>query len=116
MAGRYTREGDVRPLLRATDDMFVISRPGDEIALSFDAAALPPLPAGLDADVPALRRRLQQGDGHPLGEPGHRRAAAVPRDDAAIRTRPDEHYPRTQAHREYLARYNTRDRDSVVPS
>ena len=46
MPGRYTREGDVRELLRATDDMFVVSRPGDEIALSFDASALPPLPAG----------------------------------------------------------------------
>src|SRR6185437_7107212 len=43
MAGRYTREGDVRALVERTDDMFVISQPGDEIALSFDAAALPPL-------------------------------------------------------------------------
>ena len=44
--GRYTRTGDVRELLAAVDDVFVISRPGDEIALSFDAALLPPLPAG----------------------------------------------------------------------
>jgi len=46
MPGRYTREGDVRELLLRTDDMFVISRPGDDIALSFDAAKLAPLPKG----------------------------------------------------------------------
>ena len=46
MPGRYTREGDVRQLLARTDDMFVVSRPGDEIALSFDATRLPALPAG----------------------------------------------------------------------
>ena len=46
LIGSYTREGDVRPLLREVDDLFVVSRPGDEIALSFDASALPPLRAG----------------------------------------------------------------------
>ncbi|HEY0379506.1 MAG TPA: FG-GAP-like repeat-containing protein [Pyrinomonadaceae bacterium] len=44
--GSYTREGDVRELLTKTDDLFVISRTGDEISLSFDATKLPPLPAG----------------------------------------------------------------------
>jgi hypothetical protein len=44
--GRYTREGDVRELLARADDAFVTSRPGDEIAPSFDASALPALPAG----------------------------------------------------------------------
>src|SRR5262249_284412 len=42
--GRYTRTGDVRELLAAVDDGFVISMPGDEIALTFDASALPALP------------------------------------------------------------------------
>jgi tetratricopeptide (TPR) repeat protein len=46
MPGRYTREGDVRELLSSTDDVFVISRPGDEVSLLFDATGLPPLPAG----------------------------------------------------------------------
>ena len=84
--GRYTREGDVRALLARVGRHVRVARPGDEIALSFDAHALPPLAGGLDAHVPALRARLQQGDEHPLGEPRHRRPAAVPRDDAAIRT------------------------------
>ncbi|MBV9928489.1 MAG: VCBS repeat-containing protein [Acidobacteria bacterium] len=44
--GSFTREGDVRELLKAADDLFVVSRAGDELSLSFDAAALPPLPEG----------------------------------------------------------------------
>ena len=47
MPGRYTREGDVAELLRTHDDRFVISRPGDEIVLSFDAARLGPVPDGM---------------------------------------------------------------------
>ncbi len=39
--GRYTRLGDVRELLRKSDDVFVLSRPGDELALAFDAMTLP---------------------------------------------------------------------------
>ena len=55
MPGRYTREGDVRPLLAAADDAFVVSKPGDELALSFDASALPPLATGAGPDLPARR-------------------------------------------------------------
>ena len=46
MAGRYTRFGDVRPLLTAADDRYVIMKGGDGVRLEFDAAALPPLPEG----------------------------------------------------------------------
>ncbi|HSS77295.1 MAG TPA: FG-GAP-like repeat-containing protein [Thermoanaerobaculia bacterium] len=45
-AGHYTRYGDVRELLAATDDRSVVIGPGDEIALEFDAGGLPPLPPG----------------------------------------------------------------------
>jgi hypothetical protein len=31
MPGRYTREGDVRALLAAADDVFVVKKPGDEL-------------------------------------------------------------------------------------
>jgi Tfp pilus assembly protein PilF len=47
MIGSYTREGDVRALLSRVDDLFVVSRPGDELALTFDASALPSLGAGM---------------------------------------------------------------------
>lgn len=46
MAGAYTRFGDVRDLLTATDDRFVTMAVGDEVALAFDATALPPLAPG----------------------------------------------------------------------
>jgi hypothetical protein len=44
--GLYTRYGDVVPLLDAVDDRMVVMGSGDEIRLSFDARALPPLPPG----------------------------------------------------------------------
>lgn len=44
LTGKFTRLGDVKPLLRQIDDTFVISKAGDELVLSF--SALPLLPAG----------------------------------------------------------------------
>jgi len=49
-AGHYTRYGDVRALVAGADDRFVIMGSGDEVAVEFDAAALPPVPAGWTRD------------------------------------------------------------------
>jgi tetratricopeptide (TPR) repeat protein len=49
-AGHYTRYGDVRGLLERADDRFAILGSGDEVALEFDASALPPPPAGWTRD------------------------------------------------------------------
>jgi hypothetical protein len=46
IAGYYTRYGDVRELLAATDSRFVVMAHGDEVSLKFDAEVLPELPAG----------------------------------------------------------------------
>jgi len=48
--GAFTRYGEVSELLTAIDDRYVTLRHGDEIALEFAAAALPPLPAGWTRD------------------------------------------------------------------
>ena len=53
MTGRYTREGDVRELLLASDDMFVISRPGDEIVVVVRGGQAAAAAEGMDADVSA---------------------------------------------------------------
>ena len=107
MPGRYTRFGDVLPLLSASDDRFVVSAPGDEIALSFDAAALPAPPAGwtrtflLYADGFSKEMNLHSSSPDRLEPlPFHRMTRypyAWP-----------EQYPATPAYQRYRAQYNTR--------
>lgn len=46
MAGLYTRFGDVRALLTAADDRYVVMKGGDAVRLEFEPSALPPLPDG----------------------------------------------------------------------
>lgn len=41
-AGRFTRTGDVKPLLQEIDDVFVIAKAGDEFVLSFKELPAPP--------------------------------------------------------------------------
>ena len=48
--GYYTNYGDVRELLGAIDDRFVIMGSGDEVTMRFAAGDLPPLPEGWTRD------------------------------------------------------------------
>ncbi len=111
MRGRYTREGDVRDLLTHTDDMFAISKPGDEIALSFDAKKLPPLPHGWK------RTFLLYADGFSkemdINSASPDRVAPLP--FHAMKTYPGATYPAARSRREYIERYNTRVVSSPVP-
>jgi FG-GAP-like repeat/Tetratricopeptide repeat/ASPIC and UnbV len=107
MPGRYTREGDVLKLLRAVDDMFVVSRPGDEIALSFDASKLPRLPAGW------TRTYLFHSDGFSKEMNLHSASPdyAWPLPFHTMTHYPyqsPEAYPLTPERQRYLDRYNTR--------
>ncbi|MEJ7617279.1 MAG: hypothetical protein WKF30_10050 [Pyrinomonadaceae bacterium] len=116
ITGRYTREGDVRELLSTTDDMFVVSRSGDEVVLSFDATKLPTLPVGWK------RTFLFYADGFskemdinsaspdqvlPLPYHGMKRYPYHAPADA---------YPMTLARKDYLERYNTRVVGTSVPA
>jgi hypothetical protein len=105
--GRYTREGDVRELVTASDDMFVVSRPGDEIAVAFDARALPPLRAGF------ARTWLLYSDGYSKEMDVNSASpdAVEPLPFHAMSRYPyaaPEAYPLTAERRAYLERYNTR--------
>jgi tetratricopeptide (TPR) repeat protein len=107
MPGRYTREGDVRPLLSQSDDRFVICRPGDEIGISFDATALLPVPRGwtrtylLHVDGFSKEMNLHSASPDvvaPLPFHGMKRYPYGPADAPA----------RSEAYLEYLEAYNTR--------
>ncbi|HYJ86772.1 MAG TPA: hypothetical protein VEW46_11995, partial [Pyrinomonadaceae bacterium] len=107
MPGRYTREGDVRELLLKSDDMFVISRPGDEISLSFDARKLPPLRAGW------TRTFLLYADGYSkemdINSASPDQVWPLPFHGMSKYPYPDpETYPMTAARRAYIEKYNTR--------
>ena len=107
LPGRYTREGDVRPLLAVTDDRFVVAAPGDEIALAFNARALPPLASGarrtflLHADGFSKEMNLHSASPDTLGPLPFHRMTEYPYSAP-------ERYPETAAHDRYQAEYNTR--------
>ncbi len=105
--GNYTRYGDVRELLLAPEDMYVITRNGDEMQIDFDATKLPKLPAGWkrdylvyadgfgkDMDINAARPET-------VGELPFHGMRSYPH-------APNEHYPVDEKYLEYMRKYNTR--------
>ena len=114
MTGRYTREGDVRELLLESDDMFVISRPGDELVLSFDARKLPPLPDGwtrtflLYANGYSKEMDINSASPDQVGPLPFHGMSKYPY------TWP-ERYPLTEKRRRYMEKYNTRVVTSPIP-
>ena len=107
MAGRFTRAGDVAALVTRTDDMFVISKPGDEIALSFDASADAPLPVGW------TRTFMLMADGFSkemdINSASPDRVEPLPFHAMTRYPPPEgERHPQTAEHRDYLERYNSR--------
>jgi hypothetical protein len=113
MTGRYTREGNVRELLLGSDDMFVISRPGDELSLSFAADRLPPLPKGwtrtflLYADGFSKEMDINSASPDQVGPLPFHGMSKYPYSWP-------ERYPMTAKRRKYLEIYNTRIVTSAV--
>lgn len=107
MTGRYTREGDVRELLLSSDDMFVISRPGDELILSFAIEELPPLLRGwkrtflLYADGFSKEMDINSASPDQVGPLPFHGMSRYP-------YQWPEQYPLTEKRRRYFEKYNTR--------
>ncbi|HUR34864.1 MAG TPA: FG-GAP-like repeat-containing protein [Vicinamibacterales bacterium] len=112
-AGDYTREGDVLPLLTRTDDQFVISKPGDEVALEFDEGA-GVVPPGW------VRTYLLVGDGFSkemdVNSASPDTVEPLPFHGMSRYPYPaGEHYPDTAEHEDYRRTYNTRRVARQVP-
>ncbi len=106
-AGSYTRLGDVLPLLEKSDDQFVIFGPGEEVALDFDAAKLPPVAPGWKRDY------LFFADGFvkDMDFFGSKVATVSPLPFHGMGTYPygeEKHYPDSQDFLDYQLTYNTR--------
>ena len=109
MGGMFTRYGDVRELLTATDDRLVIIGAGDEITLEFDVPTDAPPPGwkrdfliynvGWDKDCD--RNTVTGHDVEPLPFNAMSRYPYPP----------NETYPQSALHRETLKNYHTRMQD-----
>ena len=105
--GLYTRYGDVAELAREIDDRFVVFGAGDELRLSFDAAALPPLPPGWTRDfLLFVDGWAKDGDANTahsqtVGPLPYHAMPSYPYD-------PPHAYPDDPEHRAYLETWQTR--------
>ena len=105
--GYRTRYGDVTPLLRASDDQFVIYSSGEEITVTFDAAELPDLTPGWVRDfVLHTDGWLKEGDLNTATA-----ATIEPLPFHGMDHYPygsESRFPGTVVHKEYRNAYNTR--------
>jgi hypothetical protein len=110
--GNFTRPGDVKPLLEQTDDVFIISKTGDEIVLSFPA--LPETPEG------KKRTFLLYADGYSKemdinsGSPD----SVLPLPFKAMKKYPydaDEQFPMTEEKRRIYEQFTTRTVKKALP-
>ncbi len=106
-AGRYTRFGEVGPLLEEADDCFVIMGHGEELTLRFPAGAFGPVPQGrrrtfiLKTDSFCKDMDLYTAHGDTVEPLPFHAMSGYPYG-------PHEHYPDSPKTRQYRSRYNTR--------
>jgi len=105
-AGTYTRYGDVLPLLKSFDDKLVVFGSGEEVALEFDPAKLPPLPKGWTRDYFFQANGYEKdmdfyaADGNTVEPLPFRRMGTYPYAGKS--------FPSDPEHLDYMLKYNTR--------
>ncbi len=105
--GAYTRYGDVRELLTAADDRFVIMGAGDELVLKFAPEKLPALRQGWKRDY----LLLVDGWAKDADANTAYSTSVGPLPFHQMKSYPytgNEHYPGDAAHKRYVEKFNTR--------
>ena len=107
ITGAFTRFGDVLPLLRDPDDMYVIMGPGDEATIQFDVSSAKALPPGWKRDFLLYTdgwikdSDLNTAFGTTVGPLPFHGVKAYP-------SGPGDEYPTDVQHQRYLREYDTR--------
>lgn len=105
--GTYTRYGDVRPLLTATDDKLAVFGSGDEVQLDFDPSHLPALPKGWVRDYFFAANGYEKDMDFYAAEGNY--VAPLPfLSMGEYPYTPKKSFPLDDAHLNYLLEYNTR--------
>ena len=105
--GAFTRFGDVLPLLRGADDMYIVMKPGDETTIQFDASSASNLPKGWTRDFLLYTdgwikdSDLNTAFGTTVGPLPFHGVKSYPYG-------PSDAYPTDPPHQGYLREYNTR--------
>ena len=111
--GAFTRFGNVLPLLKSPDDMYVVMAPGDETTLQFDARSADSLPKGWSRDFLLYTdgwikdSDLNTAYGTTVEPLPFHRITSYP-------YAPVDSYPSDPAHQQYLREYNTRRVDAAA--
>jgi len=114
-AGNYTRYGNVKSLLSAADDHFVIFSSGEGVKLDFDAKSQPILPAGWVRDyfffADGFEKDMDFYAAHAFTVEPLPKHGMTPYPYA-----PGAGYPEDAAHTQYELEFNTRQRSGKLPA
>ncbi|MBI1940403.1 MAG: VCBS repeat-containing protein, partial [Acidobacteria bacterium] len=114
LVGNYTRYGGVEKLVSEVDDRLVVMATGDELTLEFDGRDLPPLKPGWKRTFFLYTHGWAKD-----GEPNTAYSKSVEplpfRQMSNYPYGPEEQYPDTPEHREYLKEYQTRPGYLLIP-
>lgn len=108
LEGKYTRYGDVIPLLEKSDNMYVIANAGDEMTVEFDINSLPELKNGWKRDFLIYSvgwvkdGDMNTAEGQTVEPLPYHEMSAYPYSE-------EEYFPSDYEYQKYMDTYNVRE-------